>query len=297
MELKGIDRVVIGVRDMEKGLRFFRDLFGFEFVEMRGPLFDAAGVRVCIDLERHLELISPGADVDVNPPDTKTLRAWLEERGEAVLFALALKVGDPAAAAREAEERGIRIVARVQEQGVESLGLASFQEVILDERDTLGVKLAVAGWERAERSRGEGLPAGRYPVREGHFHLAEAPGEESYLIGGRCRKCGTRFFPKRLVCPECVEPETMEETRLSGKGRFHGYTVLHLPLPGFPAPYGFGRLELDEGPTVTAMVIGRTPAEGAVRIGERGEVVIGTLTTDAAGNEVVGWLLRPAGSA
>lgn len=149
MEIEGIDRVVIGVKDMDKGLRFFRDVFGIEFVEMGGPLFDAAGVRVCINLDKHLELISPGAPVDVNPPDTKTLARWLDERGEAVLFALALKVKDPNGAAAEVKDRGIRVVGVVEEHGVEPLGLSFFQEVILDERDTLGVKLALAGWERA----------------------------------------------------------------------------------------------------------------------------------------------------
>jgi catechol 2,3-dioxygenase-like lactoylglutathione lyase family enzyme len=35
MEIEGVDRVVIGVKDMDKGLRFFRDVFGIEFVETR----------------------------------------------------------------------------------------------------------------------------------------------------------------------------------------------------------------------------------------------------------------------
>ncbi len=152
MELRGIDRAVIGVRDMERGLRLFRDVLGVEFVELRGPLFDAAGVRVCISLDKHLELISPGAGLDVNPPDTKTLARWLEERGEAVLFAAALKVEDGARAAAEAAEAGVRTFAKVEERDVEALGLSVFQEMILDERDTLGLKIALASWERADRS-------------------------------------------------------------------------------------------------------------------------------------------------
>ena len=106
MNIKGIDRVVLGVRDIDRARDLFSRVFGMEFVELNGPQFDEAGVRICIDLDNHLELLSPILPAkDVNPPDTKKLAEWLDDRGDGVLFALALKVEDAEAAAAVATVR------------------------------------------------------------------------------------------------------------------------------------------------------------------------------------------------
>jgi len=151
MEIEGVDRIVIGVKDMDEALEFFSRVFETDFVEMKGPLFEEAGVRLCINLDKHLELISPGYPVkDVNPPDTKTLAAWLEERGNGTLFGLALKVKDAEKAASELEKKGIRIVGKIEPEQSEFLSIANFKEIFLEEEDTLGIKIALAEWEPIE---------------------------------------------------------------------------------------------------------------------------------------------------
>jgi catechol 2,3-dioxygenase-like lactoylglutathione lyase family enzyme len=149
MEIEGIDRVVIGVKDMDKALELFGRLFGIRFTELKGPIFEQGRVRVSISLDHHLELISPIPPVqDINPPDTLTLAKWLEERGDGVLFALALKVKDARGAAVEAEQNGVRVCYLVEEARNDSLSIQNFKEAILDENDTLGIKIALAQWER-----------------------------------------------------------------------------------------------------------------------------------------------------
>ncbi len=148
MNIKGIDRVVLGVRDMDSARDLFSRVFGMEFVELNGPQFEEAGVRICIDLDHHMELLSPILPAkDVNPPDTRKLAELLDEQGDGVLFALALKVDDAEAAAAEAQSRGIGITAKIEQEQVEALSIRNFKEVILDDKDTLGVKIALVEWD------------------------------------------------------------------------------------------------------------------------------------------------------
>lgn len=134
------------------------------------------------------------------------------------------------------------------------------------------------------------------PIREGYFHQATSPSDESYLIGSRCNVCGYVSFPKRDVCPACLKENTMEEIRLSRRGKIYSYSVLHVPLPGFPAPYIIARTELPEGPRVISLVTGCEPVEGALEIGTEVELVIGRITEDKDGNDVIGYMFRPVGN-
>jgi len=134
------------------------------------------------------------------------------------------------------------------------------------------------------------------PVREGYFHQATSPSDESYLIGSKCNICGYVSFPRRLVCPACLKENAMEETRLSSRGKIYSYSVLHISLPGFKAPYIIARTELPEGPRVTSPVTGYEPVEGALDIGTDVELVIGKISEDKEGNDIIGYMFRPVGS-
>jgi uncharacterized OB-fold protein len=130
-------------------------------------------------------------------------------------------------------------------------------------------------------------------VREGCFHEATSPSEESYLIGSKCLECGYVSFPKRAVCPACIKENTMEETRLSQRGEIYSYTVLHVSIPGFPAPYVLGRIKLPEGLIVTSLITGCEPVEEALEIGQKAELVIEKIREDDNGNEIIGYKFRP----
>jgi len=128
---------------------------------------------------------------------------------------------------------------------------------------------------------------------EGHFHQGGSPGDSSYLIGSRCKECGYVAFPKREVCPACIREDTMEETGLGGKGKVYSYSVVHVPLPGFPVPYILCKIELPEGPIVFSLLTGCEPREGVVDIGTEVELVIGKTTRDKEGNDITGYMFRP----
>lgn len=148
MEIKGIDRLVIGVKDMDKSLEFFKKVFGVEFKELKGPLFEQGGVRMCMSLDKHLELISVIPPVkDINPPDTLTLAKWLDERGDAVLFAVALKVDDAKAAAAEAQAKGVRFRVMIEDKQNDILSIKNLKEAFFNEEDMFGLKIFLSQWE------------------------------------------------------------------------------------------------------------------------------------------------------
>ncbi|MBI5420051.1 MAG: VOC family protein [Deltaproteobacteria bacterium] len=151
VEIEGIDRLVIGVKDLDKGLALFGEVLGAKFQEVKGGPADLAGVRLAIDLDKHLELISPVDPKDMNPPDPVTLARWLEERGDGLLYALVLRVKDLDSAIRELQSKGIRIVGnRIERETVEQFGLQGFKEVCLCEDDTFGIKIALVEYQRTD---------------------------------------------------------------------------------------------------------------------------------------------------
>ena len=68
---------------------------------------------------------------------------------------------------------------------------------------------------------------------------------------------------------------------------------MHVPIPGYRAPYIIARTELPEGLIVTSLITGCEPAEGALEIGDEVELVIDKITEDEEGNDIIGYMFRP----
>ncbi|MES0874677.1 Zn-ribbon domain-containing OB-fold protein [Sinimarinibacterium thermocellulolyticum] len=89
------------------------------------------------------------------------------------------------------------------------------------------------------------------PVLEGWFTLDAEP----RLIGNRCRRCGTYYFP-RLKTGFCRNPdcdgESFEDTPLSRTGRLWSYTnAAYAPPEPYVAcepfqPFGIAAVELEQ---------------------------------------------------
>lgn len=82
---------------------------------------------------------------------------------------------------------------------------------------------------------------------------------EGKLMGSKCKKCGTLYFPPRPLCPECYSTD-MEWVEFSGRGKLSGYTLITIG-PAFMAeegfdrnhPYYLGVVELEEGEGLRAV--------------------------------------------
>jgi hypothetical protein len=85
---------------------------------------------------------------------------------------------------------------------------------------------------------------------------------------GRCTKCGTVFFPPRLVCRGCGGRE-FETTTLADEGTVETFTVIRVAPTGFEdeVPYAVGVVKLDDGVKLTAQIVDVDPGE--IAIGDR----------------------------
>ena len=78
------------------------------------------------------------------------------------------------------------------------------------------------------------------------------------LVLPYCVDCGKPHLPPGPVCPSCFS-DRLEWRPASGRGRISTWTVVHKAwFPAFAPdiPYNVVQVELDEGPRLTASVVG-----------------------------------------
>jgi uncharacterized protein len=100
-----------------------------------------------------------------------------------------------------------------------------------------------------------GLPPLTDQFSQGYWNAAR----DGTLLIQRCRTCGRYQFYPRGHCVHCFAADP-EWTPASGRGRLHTYTITQrTPNAEFAAdcPYVLAIIELDEGPRMTARIIGK----------------------------------------
>ena len=103
---------------------------------------------------------------------------------------------------------------------------------------------------------------------------------EHRLMAARCTHCGRMYVPPRAICPAC-QSEELEWVETSGRGKLAAFTVIYsgptfMVQQGFDRknPYVSGIVELEEGASVSARIVGVDPTKPS-------EIQIGTpLTVD-----------------
>ena len=136
----------------------------------------------------------------------------------------------------------------------------------------------------------------RTPAIEGWF----TSGDEPHLIGSRCVKCRTYFFPKvDLYCknPSCQSTE-FEEVELSRTGKIWSYTE-HYYEPPEPyispepfEPYTIAAVELDEEKMVILGQMAKGVEHGHLKAGQPVELVVESLY-EQDGTEYTVWKWKP----
>ncbi len=86
--------------------------------------------------------------------------------------------------------------------------------------------------------------------------------KEGKLMGSRSKKTGKLYVPPRAMCPETFSTE-MEWAQVAGTGKLIGFTVIvvaptHMLEAGYSRdnPFCAGIVQLDEGPAVSAQILG-----------------------------------------
>jgi uncharacterized OB-fold protein len=83
------------------------------------------------------------------------------------------------------------------------------------------------------------------PVAPGIFTLSPYDNNPPTLLGGYCKECDKRYFPRPKYCPSCLG--LIEETAVGSTGIIYSYTVVRIKPPlGLPSPYSVVYVDLDE---------------------------------------------------
>jgi len=97
---------------------------------------------------------------------------------------------------------------------------------------------------------------------------------EKRLMGVYCPQCEATYLPPRAICPQCFGGE-LAWVEVSGKGKLAAFTSIYI-APTFMVGQGFDRdnpyltgiVELDDGPKISARLVGFDPTQPEqVRIG------------------------------
>ena len=129
------------------------------------------------------------------------------------------------------------------------------------------------------------------PFREGLFKWPLKEGEETSLIGSRCKLCQRNFFPPRNICPFCYQEGVLEEAPLSRRGKLETYSVVRQAPPRYPVPYIVAYITLPEGLRVFSQVVDCRPED--LKIGMEMEVVVKELRVNENGDQLMGYKFRP----
>ncbi len=88
---------------------------------------------------------------------------------------------------------------------------------------------------------------------------------ERKLMGSQCGSCQALYLPPRPLCPNCYA-EAMSWVELSGQAELRAFTVVSIATTamieagyGRDNPYCAGIVQLDEGPSISAQILGVDP--------------------------------------
>ena len=134
MKTKGIDHALIVVKDMDRSVQFLSNFFDTKFEEVPG-VKDRFGMRICIDVDRQIELMSlidPAKAANLPMPFRKI--AEFAERGGEGPFMLCMEVEDADETVADAERKGVRVANILEEKRLLPF-IPHFKEIILNEED------------------------------------------------------------------------------------------------------------------------------------------------------------------
>jgi len=90
---------------------------------------------------------------------------------------------------------------------------------------------------------------------------------EHRLVGSRCQSCGVLHLPPRALCPSC-HGQQMKWEEMGGKGKLMAFTTVHIAPTamiragyGRDNPYCVGIVQLEEGPSISAQILGVDPTQ------------------------------------
>jgi uncharacterized OB-fold protein len=84
-------------------------------------------------------------------------------------------------------------------------------------------------------------------------------GEQAWLSGSKCGKCGTVFVGARETCAKCYARDAMKAVKLADTGKLYNFTVVHRNFPGVKVPFISAIVDLDGGGTLKGNLLDVEP--------------------------------------
>lgn len=138
MKPQGINRIVVAVKDIEKGKEFYSKLLNATFHDANGT-GEPMGIDVAISWDAGIELCAPTPGKDV------FLEQHIEQNGEGIM-AVVFSVDDADRARDRAEEVGINVLVPIDysqeeiDQHLEGM-FRKYKEYVLDTQDKCGFSM------------------------------------------------------------------------------------------------------------------------------------------------------------
>jgi uncharacterized OB-fold protein len=109
------------------------------------------------------------------------------------------------------------------------------------------------------------------------------------LIGGRCRDCEARSFPRAEVCTACLS-ENIETINLPDQGNLYSYSIIHQAPKNWAVPYALGYIDLPGDVRVLAHL--DVPAD-KIEIDMAMRLSVGVVGTDMSGASLMSFTFKP----
>lgn len=114
------------------------------------------------------------------------------------------------------------------------------------------------------------------------------------LVGSICKKCNSKFFPKKRHCTNCLDFPELEEYILPARGKLISYSIAHDSLMGIKTPYAFGYVKLiPDGIVIYSLLTDCEPFDEKLKIGMEMEMVIEHMVKDFNDNDIYAYKFRP----
>lgn len=88
--------------------------------------------------------------------------------------------------------------------------------------------------------------------------------------------------------------DEMEQITLSRRGKLYSYSLIQGGAPaGFQVPYAVGYVDLPEGIRLFCQLVDCEPYDEILQFGIDVEMIVGRITGDEFGNDLMGYQFRP----
>lgn len=114
----------------------------------------------------------------------------------------------------------------------------------------------------------------------------EQTSEGVSLIVSECQSCGSNWFPKKEICPDCFSTDYRTKP-LEGEGEIYSFTTLTVTSKEFQAPLTIAYIDYPGNVRVCGQIEG-----DKVGIGEKVEIVLGKIAEDRDGTDVYSYKFK-----